>query len=153
LCNEAKREWEKAGRPSSHYWQGFREIRWESIKKIIDETQPILFDELNGHKKDAKDKTALNIIKEMMEKIVLRDGFQIGGEATYVIENWENCRHGQDEIAIEGRNLVKNMEVRDIERLQNDQSKTFDKWLFDSHYSPDKAEKLRKNALKELYRD
>jgi hypothetical protein len=152
LCSEAKKEWEKAGRPSSHYWQGFREIRFESIKKIIDDTKPLLFDEVTNAKKDAKDKTALNIIKEMMEKIVLRDGFQIGGEATYVIENWENCRHGQDEIAIEGRALVKGMENRDLNRLQDIKLNPYDKWLLDTNYSPDKAERIRQKALGEIFK-
>jgi hypothetical protein len=153
LCNQAKKEWEKAGRPSAHYWQGFREIRWESIKKILDETKAVLFEENSKKRKDFKDKTALNIIKEMMEKIVMRDGFQIGGEGTYVIENWENCRYGVDEIAAEAKNLVKEMEIRDVARLHDLKTKIYDKWLDDTKYSPDTAEKLRHKALSDIYKN
>ena len=31
-----------------------------------------------------------------MEKLVMRDGFKIGGSANYVIENWENMRFASE---------------------------------------------------------
>lgn len=151
LVSAMKKEWEKAGRPSTHYYQGFREIRWESVKKSLAQAKELLFDESTGSRKDTKDKTSLNLIKDMVEKLVMRDGFKIGGEATYVIENWENCRHAQEELVEEGQRLVTLMDTRDVERLSNLKAECEDDWLLDKHYSPDRAEKFRSAARNKLY--
>jgi hypothetical protein len=153
LVSAMKKEWEKAGRPSTHYYQGFREIRWESVKKSLVQAKELLFDEATGARKETKDKTSLNLIKDMIEKLVMRDGFKIGGEATYVIENWENCRHAQEELVEEGQRLVALMEPRDVERLSNLKKECEDDWLLDKHYSPDRAEKFRIAARNKLYSD
>ena len=146
-----KKEWEKAGRPSTHYYQGFREIRWESVKKSLLQAKELLFDETTGFRKETKDKTSLGVIKDMIEKLVMRDGFKVGGEATYVIENWENCRHAQEELVMEGRRLVRHLEELDSERLTNLKTKCEDDWLLDKHYSPDRAEKFRSSARTKMY--
>ena len=151
LCSGMKKEWEKAGRPSTHYWQGFRELRWESVKRVIDDFRPVLYDEVTGAKKEAKDKTTLVIIKEMIERLVMRDGFKIGGEANYVIENWENCRHAQDELVLEGRELMTLMEPTDLQRMQNANSECYYDWLMDKRYSPDRAEKYRVAAKSKMH--
>jgi hypothetical protein len=151
LVSAMKKEWEAAGRPSTHYYQGFREIRWESVKKSLAQAKDILFDDTNGSPKDTRDKTSLNIIKDMIEKLVMRDGFKVGGEATYVIENWENCRHAQEELVEEGQRLVKHLEDRDVERLTNLKTVCVDDWLLDKHYSPDRAEKFRNAARTKMY--
>lgn len=151
LTASMKREWERAGRPSTHYYQGFRELRWESVKKAIALSKEILFDDSTGARRDAKDKTALMIIREIMEKLVMRDGFKIGGEANYVIENWENCRHAQGELVTEGRILSEEMEEIDLNRMRNLKSVCYDEWLLDKHYSPDRAEKFRESARKKMY--
>ena len=96
--------------------------------------------------KESKDKTTLTIIKEMIEKLVMRDGFKIGGEANYVIENWENCRHAQEELVLEGRDLVQLMTEGDLERLRDGKAVCNYDWLLDKHYSPDRAEKFRVTA-------
>lgn len=152
LCAAMKRAWEKAGRPSTHFWQGFRELRWESVKKTIDEYRGVLFDDVNNSRKESKDRTALTIIKDMIEKLVMRDGFKIGGEANYVIENWENCRHAQDELVIDGRELVKQMDPNDLHRLRDLNAKCYDDWLLNDSYSPDKAEKFRAAAKEKMYK-
>jgi hypothetical protein len=85
-----------------------------------------------------------------MEKLVLRDGFKIGGEANYVIENWENCRHAQEELVIEGRKLGELMDEEDRKRLRNLKASCFDDWLLNKNYSPDRAEKFREAAKKAL---
>jgi hypothetical protein len=151
LVSSMKKEWEAAGRPSTHYYQGFREIRWESVKKSLAQAKDILFDETNGSPKDTRDKTSLNIIKDMIEKLVMRDGFKVGGEATYVIENWENCRHAQEELVEEGRRLGTHMEERDAKRLTDLSVKCQDDWLLDKHYSPDRAERFRDAARTKMY--
>jgi hypothetical protein len=151
LVSGMKKEWEKAGRPSTHYYQGFREIRWESVKKSLTHAKEMLYDESTGSRRETKDKTSLLLIKEMIESLVMRDGFKIGGEASYVIENWENCRHAQEELVEEGRRLSDSMEPRDKDRL-TDLSKTCsDDWILDKHYSPDRAEKFRSSAREKMY--
>jgi hypothetical protein len=82
---------------------------------------------------------------------VLRDGFKIGGEANYVIENWENCRHAQEEIVLDGRLLVERMEENDLLRLRNLKMRCEDDWLLNKNYSPDRAEKFREEARKALH--
>ena len=143
LMNKMKRQWEAAGRPSTHYYQGFREIRWESIKKAV------TFFEQSG--KNTGNVTAAEIIKDMMEKLVMRDGFKIGGSANYVIENWENMRHASEELKLEGDELTENLDDRDLNRLLNTATKCYDKWIENKHYSPDRAEKFRSEAREKLY--
>jgi hypothetical protein len=111
----------------------------------------VLYDEVTGSKKEAKDKTTLMIIKEMIERLVMRDGFKIGGEANYVIENWENCRHAQEELVEEGRDLVKLIEPSDMQRLRDPKSECFYDWLMSKHYSPDRAEKYRVAAKSKMH--
>jgi hypothetical protein len=140
-----KERWEAAGRPSTHYYQGFREIRWESIKKAVAYYQQ--FGQNTGNA------TAVEVIKDMMEKLVMRDGFKIGGSANYVIENWENMRHASEELKQEGEELLEELsDDRDVERLRNPDARCFDKWIENKHYSPDRAEKFRAAARDKLYK-
>jgi hypothetical protein len=143
LMSKMKREWEIAGRPSTHYYQGFREIRWESIKKAV-----TYFEQFG---KNPGTNTTAEVIKDMMEKLVMRDGFKIGGSANYVIENWENMRHASEELRVEGSALLEGLEECDVKRLLNPEQKCIDKWIDAKHYSPDRAEKLRAAAREKLY--
>jgi hypothetical protein len=143
LMSKMKRQWEAAGRPSTHYYQGFREIRWESVKKAV--THYEQFGKNSGHN------TTAEVIKDMMEKLVMRDGFKIGGSANYVIENWELMRHASEELALEGLELSESLDQLDKKRLLDVNTKYYDKWLESRQYSPDKAEKFRAAAREELY--
>jgi hypothetical protein len=139
-----KKQWEAAGRPSTHYYQGFRELRWESVSKCLDfysEEEATMYN----------NKTAPELVKTMMERIVMRDGFKVGGGMTYVIENWENTRHAEDEIMEEAQFLLDTMSDQDKERLLNPASKTYDEWLNNQKYSPDRAEKIRRQAKEKVY--
>jgi hypothetical protein len=146
LMSKMKKHWEDAGRPSTHYYQGFREIRWESIEKSVR-----YLEQFGANTGNA---TTVELIKEMMEKLVMRDGFKIGGSANYVIENWENMRHASEELQIEGQDLLTGLEdERDIKRLTDlsESNRCYDKWLKNKHYSPDRAEKFRAEAREKLY--
>lgn len=145
LMSKMKRQWELAGRPSTHYYQGFREIRWESIKKAV------TYYEQSGRNSSGNN-TAAEVIKDIMEKLVMRDGFKIGGSANYVIENWENMRHASEELQIEGKELIEEIEEFDRIRLTNTEERCYDKWLENKHYSPDRAEKFRTVAREKLVR-
>lgn len=143
LMNKMKRKWEAAGRPSTHYYQGFREIRWESVKKAV------TYFEQSG--RNPGNVTAAEVIKDIMERLVMRDGFKIGGSANYVIENWELMRHASEELHIEGGELLEKEEDLDRNRLLNLNLRCYDKWLENKQYSPDRAEKFRKEARNKLY--
>jgi len=144
LMTQMKRQWELAGRPSTHYYQGFREIRWESIKKAV------TYFEQFGRNSTGNNTTA-EIIKDMMEKLVMRDGFKIGGSANYVIENWENMRHASEELREEGEQLLAGLEDRDVQRLLDINKTCSDKWIENKQYSPDRAEKFRAAAREKMY--
>jgi hypothetical protein len=144
LMGRMKRQWEIAGRPSTHYYQGFREVRWESIKKAVS------YYEQFGRNSTGSNTTA-ETIKDMMEKLVMRDGFKIGGSANYVIENWENMRHASEELREEGSELVIDLDERDVKRLLDINKVCSDKWIENKHYSPDRAEKFRAAAREKLY--
>ena len=141
--SKMKAHWEAAGRPATHYYQGFREIRWESLKKVNINFDPNKIDKLNI--------TSSETIKDMMEMLVMRDGFQIGGAANYVIENWENMRFACDELQLEGEQLLEELDSRDVRRLTNLDQRCEDQWMQNKHYSPDKAEKFRSVARNKMY--
>jgi hypothetical protein len=143
LMSKMKRQWEIAGRPSTHYYQGFREIRWESIKKAV-----TYFEQYGKNPGNA---TAAEVIKDIMEKLMMRDGFKIGGSANYVIENWENMRHASEELRAEGQDLLEGIEEIDRSRLIDVNKKCYDKWIENKQYSPDRAEKFRSAAREKLY--
>lgn len=146
-----KENWCNVGRPSTHYYQGFRELRWESVKKSISLGREMLFDESTGARKETKEKTSLMIIKEMIEKLVLRDGFKIGGEASYIIENWENCRYAQEDLVREAVGLLDGVEGVYKNRILDSKAKCQDKWMANEGYSPDRAEILRKEACEKMF--
>ncbi len=150
ITAKMKESWEKVGRPSTHYYQGFRELDWNSVKMAIALAKGMLYNEETNERKQDNETTSLKIIKDIMETLVLRDGFKMGGEASYVIENWQNCRHAQAELVIEGRELVEGMDDFDRERLQNPKSKCEDDWLYHISYSPDNAEVLRIQAHEKM---
>lgn len=143
LMDKMKKRWEEAGRPSTHYYQGYREIRWESVKKAV---SYYLQEGQNSRE------TASKVIKETMERLVMRDGFQIGGAANYVIENWENMRFACEELEAEGKELLLEVDDRDIKRLTNPDQACVDSWIENKHYSPDRAEVFRKAAREKLYK-
>lgn len=145
LMARMKQAWEKAGRPTTHYYQGFREVRWESVKKTV------AYYLQTG--KDLGDTTAVEVIKDLMERLVMRDGFKIGGSANYVIENWENMRHAMEELSIEGKTLVGDIDEWDKARLLNTEQSCNDSWIHDKHYSPDNAEKFREKARVKLQKE
>lgn len=143
LMTRMKKQWEEAGRPTTHYYQGFREVRWESIKRAVE-----YFEQMG---RNSTTLTTAELIKEMMEKLVMRDGFKIGGSANYVIENWQNMRHASEELRVEGDALVEDLDHRDIQRLMNPDMPCDDQWIANKNYSPDRAEKFRAAAREKLY--
>lgn len=153
LMTHMKKDWELAGRPSSHYYQGFREIRWESVKKSLDNIKKELFEDSNPAKPiQPEGKTSSALIKEMIEQLIVRDGFKLGGDANYVIEHWANTRFAQDELVEEGRKLLQYMNHFDLERMYNVKAEAESDWMSNPLYSPDNAEVFREQAREEMYK-
>jgi hypothetical protein len=96
------------------------------------------------------DQTSSEVIKDMMEMLVMRDGFQIGGAANYVIENWNNMRHAVEELQVEGQLLLSELNDWDRNRLTDSDVDCYDRWLENKSYSPDRAEKFRAVAREKL---
>jgi len=143
LMTRMKEHWEKAGRPCTHFYQGFREIRWESVDKS---------NYYYANIAQKSDQTpATETIKDVMERLVMRDGFQIGGSANYVIENWQNMRHASEELLLEGEKMLEGLDRRDLKRLLNPMQSCEDNWIKNKKYSPDRAEVFRAKAREQLY--
>jgi len=129
-----KAKWEEAGRPSTHYYQGLREIRWESVQLAID-----------THTQSAHygNKTPAEAVKEIMSKLIMRDGFKISTGISYVIEDWNTCRYALGEILEETKALRSTLSETQRERLCDRSIEPTRDWLANPAYSPDRAEELR----------
>lgn len=147
-----KESWERTGGASSHYFEGFRELRWNSVKTAALAARGILFDDTSGKRLASKDAVSMKTIKDIFEILALRDGFKMGGEAGYVIENWENCRANQEELFEEANKLAAQMDERDLYRMRNTNPiNCNDDWLMHSNYSPDVAETIRTEEWKKMH--
>lgn len=134
LMSKMKARWEEAGRPSTHYYQGLREIRWESVQLAIDSF-------INAQHYGGK--TPAELVKEVMGKLVMRDGFKISSGISYVIENWNTCRYALGEVIEESKNLLSTLSKTQRERLCDRSIEPTRDWLSNPNYSPDRAEELR----------
>lgn len=143
IMNEMRKNWEDEGRTSTHYYSGFREIRWETLADAIEEAKEML---INTHL-SWNEKT-----KRIFSRIIMRDGFKIGGSFSHLVEDWNSSRLIQGQAVEEAERLILSDGVSDWERarLRNPDVSVYDEWLNDSRYSPDLAEELRSVALKDI---
>lgn len=134
LMTLMKRKWDEAGRPSTHYYQGLREIRWESVQLAID---------CHSNSAHYGGKTPAEAVKEVMSKLVMRDGFKISTGISYVIEDWNTCRYALGEIKEQAKELRAQLSPSQSERLCDRSIEPTRDWLSNPNYSPDRAEELR----------
>ena len=134
LMSNMKAKWEEAGRPSTHYYQGFREIRWESVQLAID---------THVNTSHYNSKTPAEVVKDVMGKMTMRDGFKISTGISYVIEDWNTCRYALGEVIEEARALRSSLTKTQRERLCDRSIEPTRDWLSNPNYSPDRAEELR----------
>jgi hypothetical protein len=134
LMTLMKRKWDEAGRPSTHYYQGLREIRWESVQLAIDTF-------VNSQHYGGK--TPAEMIKEIMSKLVMRDGFKVSTGISYVIEDWNTCRYAIGEVQEQSKELRSELSEAQVERLCDRSIEPTRDWLSNPNYSPDRAEELR----------
>lgn len=135
LMTAMKAEWEKSGRLPTHYYQGFREVAWQSLPKAIN-----LMTNLTSF---GPDETDAHIFKKMLGAVGMRDGFQISTGYAYIHEEWEHVRHGQDELRNQAAMMREAMTEDQRTRLLDLKRKANDDWMNNADYSPDRAEELR----------
>ena len=134
LMYRMKADWEEQGRPGTHFYQGFREIRWESVQLALEA-------HVNGAHFGSK--TPAEAIKEIMSKLVMRDGFRISTGMTYVIEDWNNTRFALGEVRETARRLRSTLSEPQRDRLCDRSIQASMDWINNPEYSPDRAEELR----------
>ena len=134
LMYAMKADWEKHGRPGTHFYQGFREIRWESVQLALEAGRD---DGFNGRK------TPSEAIKEIMGKLVMRDGFRVSTGMSYVIEDWNNTRFALGDVQETADGLRSTLSETQEDRLCDRSSQASMDWIKDPDYSPDRAEELR----------
>ena len=134
LMDRMKEDWDDQGRPGTHYWQGFREIRWESVQLAIESGRD---DSFNGRR------TAADQIKEIMSKLVMRDGFKISTGISYVTEDWNNTRFALGDIQNKADELRDTLSETQRDRLCDRTIQPSADWIKNPNYSPDRAEEFR----------
>jgi hypothetical protein len=134
LMSRMKADWEEQGRPGTHFYQGLREIRWESVQLAI-ETH------VNGSHYGSK--TPSEAIKEIMGKLVMRDGFKISTGISYVIEDWQHTRFALNDVRDNADRLRTTLSESQRERLCDRSIQASVDWIADPNYSPDRAEEFR----------
>ena len=134
LMYAMKADWEEHGRPGTHFYQGFREIRWESVQLALEA-------HVNGAHFGSK--TPAEAIKEIMGKLVMRDGFRVSTGMSYVIEDWNNTRFALGDVQATADRLRSTLSETQKDRLCDRGISVSMDWINDPDYSPDRAEELR----------
>lgn len=136
VMDEMKALWEAEGRASAHFYQGFRDIRWETLEIAIREIRKMM---------DFETTAAGDIVKAGMGKINLRDGFKISNSLVHLNENWAHTKFGESETKNTAYSLLQTMSPEDREYMSTTNNSPFTGWMT-SKYSPEKAEVLRIEA-------
>lgn len=134
LMDTMKEDWNSQGRPGTHYYQGLREIRWESVQLAIEAGREDGFNER---------KTPSDAIKEIMGKLAMRDGFKISTGISYVIEEWNNTRFALGDIQEKADALRATMSDSQRDRFCDRSIAPSSDWINNPNYSPDRAEHFR----------
>lgn len=137
LHEKMKEQWTKLRRPSDHYYMAFREIRWESIKKAL--TWYITHNEDNS----TNTRATGDILKELIGKIHLRDGFKLSSGFSYFLDSWNSLLPIEEEIKNEAEYLRGMLSENQRKKLES-KSAANDRWMEENpYYSPHIAHKLR----------
>lgn len=136
VMSEMKKLWEADGRAGTHFYQGFKDIRFETLETAIREAHKVM---------DYETVSVAEVIKAAMGKINLRDGFKISNSLVYLNENWMHSKFGEEETRNVAVKLVESMDERDVRYMTSTKNPPFTTWMT-KHYSPDTAEKLRTEA-------
>lgn len=136
VMSEMKKLWEEAGRPGTHFYQGFKDIRFETLETAIREAHKVM---------DYETISVNEVVKAAMGKINLRDGFKISNSLVHLNENWMHTKFGEEETRQMAAKLVDSMDERDAKYVMTTRNQPYTDWM-GKNYSPDKAEKSRIDA-------
>ena len=88
-------------------------------------------------------KTPAEAIKEIMGKLVMRDGFKISTGISYVIEDWNHTRFALGDVQETADRLRSTLTENQRDRFCDRSIQASMDWIHDPDYSPDRAEELR----------
>ena len=133
VMSEMKKMWEAEGRVGTHFYQGFKDIRFETLETAIREARKVM---------DYETVSVGEIVKAAIGKISLRDGFKISNSLVHLNENWMHTKFGEEETRNMAAQLVNTMDERDVQYMATTKNLPFTAWMAKG-YSPDKAEDMR----------
>ncbi len=125
LFDVFKADWERNDRSLDHFYVGIRQLRWESMKKII-------FRYVNNP----------NItIKEIFTSLQLRNHISLGSGETYIVNYWNDTRIDANSIAQEAEGFLKQISKAEVDYIRNLENEPNDMWMSHKGYTPELAEK------------
>ncbi|MDX1370993.1 MAG: hypothetical protein R3321_00895 [Nitrososphaeraceae archaeon] len=146
LITSMKGDWEETDRPPTHFYEGFREIVPKSLKDASDTYKKYM-------EEPPSQRTAMtDMVKHMMGKVVLRDGFKISPGMSYLVEFWKRSRFNLEDLKDKAGSLLMDFEMEYPNEFQcmmdNWANQPCDSWMDDPNYSPKDAEKLKREYTK-----
>ena len=135
-----KQHWEESGRVSTHPYQAFREIRWESVTDAI-----VTIGTQHGQK-TVNDRDKTNRVLKMMS---LRDGFSLNTGYSFAIGCWQSALFGTVSLQDIAEHCLSACDSWDLKRLHSQITPDKD-WMNTYHYDPRHADQLRLNRKLEL---
>ncbi len=146
LISMMKQDWLDNDRIPTHYYEGFREVLPESLK--------IAGDTYNRYMQEPpSNKTAINdMVKNIMGKITLRDGFKISPGMSYLIEFWKRSQFNLEDLKESASEVLMSFEEHCPKEfaclMDHFADGPCDSWMSDLNYSPKNAERLKTDYLK-----
>jgi hypothetical protein len=143
LMDELKQDWEDSGRVTTHPYQAFREIRWESVTDAI-----TIIGTQHGLKTvNDRDKTS-----KVLRMMSLRDGFSLNTGYSFAISSWQSALFATSTLYDIRDRCLSVCDEWDLSRIKNkdlypepDRS-----WMEKDRYDPKFAEELRKDRRAQL---
>ncbi|MDX1371480.1 MAG: hypothetical protein R3321_03380, partial [Nitrososphaeraceae archaeon] len=141
LLSIMKEDWLDNDRQPTHYYEGFREVLPESLKIAKDTYNKFM-------QEPPSNKTAINeMVKNIMGKITLRDGFKISPGMSYLIEFWKRAIFNLADLKDSASEILMEFEMNHPDEfaclMDNFDQGPCDTWMSDSGYSPKTAERLK----------
>lgn len=138
-----KEHWELSGRVSTHPYQAFREIRWESVTDAI-----TVIGTQHGLKTVSdRDKTS-----KVLKMMSLRDGFSLNTGYSFAISSWQSALFGTVSLQDIADQCLAACDSWDLERIR-DRGKHPEPdrvWMSSPKYDPRLADTLRQSRKETL---
>lgn len=132
IIEAMKADFEQKERINSHFYWGFKEIKWNTIGTLL------------ANYKDSETESEHQQTKQILSFITLRDGFQAGSGYSFFIEHWNNINQSfpilQEEVT---SFLTKSPELIPLFEHLKAKGDPDNEWLFDDNYDPISAHLLK----------